>query len=432
MKNFEALTASFKNVIYPLTALFLGTMFICCAYSSLGSVLALKLNQSGTPTTISGLILAIYYLGGIFAAFTAPRFINKIGHIRSFAVFAASLSILVLGHSFSSDRIYWTILRLAEGYSISAITMCLESWINTRANNKNRGMIISVYMVTSYLGASLGQLFLNIQDSSGILLYILISILFSFALMPISLTTLPAPSIQTPKTMPYRKVYAASPVGFLCCVTSGVLVGSFYMLGTIYASNIGLSLKETSMFMFFGVMGGLLAQFPLGKLSDMMDRRYILLGIAIFLTILAPAVHFFVLQGGMSLIISTMLLGAGVFTLYPISVSHVNDLIKDDERISASGKLILTQNIGLVMGPILVSAGMSLFGTAFFMAAFAIIPIFFIVFTLKHIKIKPDINYLNITPTQPIPTAPASTFNELAQDDTLLERAKELITPTKE
>lgn len=416
MRKFKDMAVSFRTVIYPLTALLLGTMFVCCAYASLGSVLALRLNQAETPTTISGIILALYYLGSIIASFSAPKFINKVGHIRSFAIFAALLSIFVLGHGFSANRLYWVLLRLGEGYCIGGTTMCLESWINTRANNKNRGIIIAFYMITSYLGASLGQLFLNIPDTSGVLLYMLIAILFSIALIPISLTTLPAPSISTPKSMNYQKLYQLSPVGFICCIASGILVGTFYMLGAIYASNIGLSLKDISLFMFFGVMGGMLAQFPLGKLSDKMDRRYVLIGIAVFLVFMAPLTQFLVLKGGFTLIIATMFLGAGTFTMYPISVSHVNDLIDDEERISASGMLILAQNLGLVIGPIIVSAGMSLFGPLFFPAAFALIPLLFILFTLKMIKIKPDINYLNVTPTQLIPTAPANTFNELADN----------------
>lgn len=418
-KKIKNLAATFQTVIYPLTALLAGTMFVCCAYASLGSVLALRLNQSGTPTMISGIILSLYYLGSIIASFNAPKFINKIGHIRSFAIFAAILSICVLGHGFSANRFYWVLLRLGEGYCIGGTTMCLESWINTRANNKNRGMIIAFYMLTSYLGASLGQLFLNIPDANGVMLFMVIAILFSTALIPVSLTTLPAPSISETKSMNYRKLYHISPVGFICCIASGVLVGTFYMLGAIYASNIGLDLKSVSMFMFFGVMGGMLAQFPLGKLSDLTDRRYVLIGIAVFLVILAPVVQFLVLRGGAALIVVTMLLGAGTFTLYPISVSHVNDLINDEERINASGMLILAQNIGLVAGPIVVSAGMSLVGSWFFPAAFAILPILFILFTLKMIKIKPDINYLNVTPTQMIPTAPANTFNELVQNDAL-------------
>lgn len=417
MVRLKQFTSSLKNVIYPLTALFAATMFIGCSYASLGSVFALKLKQLETPTSIAGLILAMYYLGCVVASFSASGIINKVGHIRAFGAFASMLSIFVLAHSFSTDRLYWALLRFLEGYCIGGTSMCLESWINTKATNKNRGMVMSVYMVTSYLGAALGQLFLNIPDPSGLLLYIIISILFSLAMMPVSLTKLSAPVIENHKSMDFRKAYAISPVGFICCIASGILVGTFYMLGTIYATEIGLSLKNVSIFMFWGVMGGMLAQLPFGKLSDKMDRRHVLIGISALLVIAAPAANFLVLKGGWYLIVSTILIGCGTFTLYPISVSHINDLVTDDERISASSMLILTQNLGLILGPILVSAGMSLFGSWFFIASFSLIPALFIAFTLRHIKQKPEINYLNVTPTQPIPTAPTNAFSDLATDN---------------
>ena len=416
MFRLQKLASSFKNYIYPLTALFIATMLVCCSYASLGSVFALKLNQMNTPTSVSGLILSMYYLGCVIASFWASKIINKVGHIRSFAVFASMISIFVLAHSFSTNRLYWAILRLLEGFCIGGTSMCLESWINTKANNKNRGSVMSVYMVTSYLGAPFGQLFLNIPDPTGMLLYIIISILFSLALMPISLTKLSAPVIEEHASMSFKKAFDISPVGFICCIASGVLVGTFYMLGTIYASEIGLSLKNVSIFMFWGVMGGMFAQIPFGKLSDKMDRRYVLIGLSGLLIIVAPLAGFLVPMGGWYLILSTILIGSGTFTLYPISVSHINDLVTDEERISASGMLILTQNLGLIMGPILVSAGMSALGPWFFLAAFALIPMCFIAFTIRHIKSKPDINYLSVTPTKPIPTAPTNAFNDLATD----------------
>lgn len=417
MTGFHKVTASLKNIIYPLTALFTATMFICCSYASLGSVFALKLTQLDTPTNIAGVILAMYYLGSVIASFSASNIINKVGHIRAFGAFASMLSVFVLAHAFSTDRVYWALLRFFEGYCIGGTTMCLESWINTKASNKNRGLVMSVYMVTSYLGAALGQLFLTIPDKSGLLLYIIISILFSLAMMPVSLTKLSAPAIETHKSMDFRRAYAISPVGFTCCIASGILVGTFYMLGTIYATSIGLSLKNVSIFMFWGVMGGMFAQLPFGKLSDKMDRRYVLIGISVLLMVVAPAANFLVLKGGMYLIISTILIGCGTFTLYPISVSHINDLVTDEERVTASSMLILAQNIGLILGPVIVSAGMSWLGPWFFIASFSIIPALFIAFTVRHIKRKPDINYLNVTPTQPMPTSPTNAYNDLATDD---------------
>lgn len=426
MNLLKSSLASLKTVVSPLTALFAGTAFVCCGYASLSSIFAMKLNQSQTPTSIAGIILAMYYLGSVLASVSASRFINKVGHIRVFSAFASLLSALVLAHAFSPNHLYWAILRLAEGYCIGTIMMCLESWLNTRANNTNRGLIMAVYMITTYLGASLGQLFLNIPDSSGYILYIVISILFSIALLPVSMTALSVPKIQTYKSMSYKKTYQASPVGFICCITSGILIGTFYTLGTIYATEMGLSIYEVSLFMFFGVFGGLLAQFPLGKLSDLMDRRYVLIGICAVLVFLAPFIHFMIDKGTTALIISTMLLGSCIFTLYPISVSHVNDLIKDDERIYASGMLILAQNLGLIIGPIIVSAAMQAIGSSMFAFSFSLISAGFVFFTYKHIRNKPDINYVSNTPTTPVPVAPTHAFNELSQDDTLADKAKEL------
>lgn len=423
---------SLKAIVSPLSAFLAGTALVCCGYASLNSTFAVRLNQAQTPMYIAGIILALYYLGSVLASITASRFINKVGNIRAFSAFTSLLAALVLTHTFSQQHLFWAFLRLGEGYCIGTISMCLESWLNTRATNKNRGVIMSLYMVTTYLGSSIGQLSLNIPDQSGFLIYILISIIFSIALIPVSLTALPAPSIQMYKSMSYLKAYNISPVGFICCISSGILVGTFYLLGAIFASNIGLNIKQVSLFMFFGVVGGLLAQFPLGKLSDLFDRRYVLIGICAALCLIAPLSYFMIMKGGIYLIISTMVLGSCIFTLYPISVSHINDLITDDERVHTSGLLILAQNIGLILGPVIVSAGMSQFGSAFFIASFFIIAVLFILFAIGHIRKKPDINYLNVTPTAPIPTSPTHAFNELATHDTIMDKAKEMLVEKKD
>ena len=424
MEIFYASLKSLKAAVSPLSAFLTGTAFVCCGYASLNSTFALRLSQDQTPLYVSGFILALYYLGSVLASMTASRFINKVGNIRVFSAFTSLLSALVLTHVFSAEHSYWAVLRLSEGYCIGTISMCLESWLNTRANNKNRGVIMSLYMVTTYLGSSLGQLFLNIPDHTGYLIFILISIIFSVALIPVSLTALPAPNIQIYKSMPYKKAYQISPVGFVGCIASGLLVGTFYLLGTIYASNLGLSIKDVSLFMFFGVIGGLLAQFPVGKISDMTDRRYVLIAICAALCIFAPLSYFLAPRGGLSLIISAMLVGSCIFTLYPISVSHINDLVTDEQRVHASGLLILSQNIGLISGPIIVSVAMSSLGNWFFIASFFVISVLFIVFAVRHIRKKPDIKYISITPTTPLPTAPTHAFHELATHDGILDKAQ--------
>lgn len=396
----------------------------CCAYALLTSTLGLRMAEASVSTFAAGIVLSLYYAGYIIASLTSNQIINRVGHIRAFSTYISLFSALVLMHYFSDNPVYWGILRLLEGYCMGSSFMCLESWLNTRANNNNRGLLMSLYMITSYLGASTGQLLLNIPDPQGIVIYIVVSVIFSLALVPISLTALPSPNITVHKSMSLIKLYKISPVGVIGCLCSGIFVGGFYSLGAIYANLIGLDVQMTSLFMFFGVLGGLLIQFPLGRLSDRMDRRFLMMWIAGILFFIAPWVHFFVSDGVWQLCTGALLLGCGTFILYPLSVSHVNDLIEDDDRVNAAGMLILLQSLGMIFGPVAISYFMQHFGAISFVLAYSAVTAGFVLFTLKHITFKPDINYINITPTAPMPIDTTHAFHELASDDKLSTFAK--------
>ncbi len=413
-----------RTIVSPLTAFFAGTALACCAYALLTSTLGLRMAEASVSTFAAGIVLSLYYAGYIIASLTSNQIINRVGHIRAFSTYISLFSALVLMHYFSDNPVYWGILRLLEGYCMGSSFMCLESWLNTRANNNNRGLLMSLYMITSYLGASTGQLLLNIPDPQGIVIYIVVSVIFSLALVPISLTALPSPNITVHKSISLIKLYKISPVGVIGCLCSGIFVGGFYSLGAIYANLIGLDVQMTSLFMFFGVLGGLLIQFPLGRLSDRMDRRFLMMWIAGILFFIAPWVHFFVSDGVWQLCTGALLLGCGTFILYPLSVSHVNDLIEDDDRVNAAGMLILLQSLGMIFGPVAISYFMQHFGAISFVLAYSAVTAGFVLFTLKHITFKPDINYINITPTAPMPIDTTHAFHELASDDKLSTFAK--------
>lgn len=407
----------FRQILSPLSAFFMGTMFACLGFALLSSVLAIRLSQNGASTTLAGVVLSLYYLGYIIASQSAYKIINKVGQIRAFSAFVSVFSALALMHYFSPNPSYWGLLRLMEGYCIGSSFMCLESWLNTRTSNQTRGMIMAIYMLISYLGAGVGQLMLNLADKSGVFIYILVSIIFSLALVPISLTALPTPDLSIAKSMSLLKIYKKTPVGVMGCIISGVLVGMFYSLGVIYAHKVGLTLKQTSFFMFFGIIGGMLAQIPLGRLSDVFDRRFVLMyicGVAFFII---PWLHLFINDGGWHLAISTMLLGVCTFSLYPISVSHVNDMIKDDERVGTSGMMIMLQSVGLIVGPIVVAFFMQEFGEFSFILSYSVICGFFVLYVLKDIAKHPNITYVEVTKTDPIPLSASSILPELLSDD---------------
>lgn len=416
-----------KTLLSPLSAFFIGTGLTCCAYALMTSISSLRLEAMGVPTSRAGLVLSLYYLGYVFASLKAYKIINKVGHIRAFTAYISVFSALSVLHYFNSSVIFWGVMRLAEGYCIGAATLCLESWLNTRANNRNRGVIMSVYMVTTYLGSSLAQIMINIPDTGGVTIYIIISVLFSIALVPISLTALPTPEISAHQSMPLSKLYKKTPVGVLACFVSGFLVGTFYVLGTIFCKKMGLSTAQTSMFMFFGVLGGMSAQLPVGRLSDKMDRRYVLLFSSIILCILSPVMYFLMSKGGWYLGTCAFFLGASLFVLYPVCVSHINDLVEDNERVQASGRLILLQGSGLITGPIVVSFFMEHIGNISFVGSFSIITLALCVFIKKQMTVKPDIDYVQITPTTPTPISTSAVFEELSTDDTAADRIKKVL-----
>lgn len=430
MKLISATLNTVKTVASPLSAFLAGTGLTCCAFSLLSSTLALRMTQNGVSTSEAGIILSLYYAGYILASFWSHHLINRVGHIRTFCAFISIFSAIVPLHFMSPWAPYWGFLRLSEGFCIGTCFMCLESWLNTRSNNKNRGLIMSLYMITTYLGSSLGQLFLNLPDNNGLLIYVFVASLFSIALVPISLTALPSPDITVHKSMSLVKLYKISPVGVTGCFASGFLVGAFYILGAIYCRQIGLDVRQTSIFMFCGIFGGMLAQLPVGRLSDKMDRRYVLLGMSLFLLFIAPLVQLLIHENTIIMAIGAAILGGGTFVMYPVCVSHVNDQIEDSERVNASSMLILLQSMGLIIGPIIISFAMQHWGAVWFLLSFSVVSIAVIANTAKQIATKP-LNYITVTPTDPMPLAPTHAYNELTQDDSLLDKAKDLLAEKK-
>ena len=420
-----------RAVFSPLTAFFIGTLFTCSAYGLLSSYLALRLNGAHVPMFYTGIIMSVYYVGYIFATLSSYKIINRVGHIRAFSAYISILSALVLLHAVYFNPLYWGILRLSEGYCLASSLMCLESWLNTRSNNKNRGIIMSVYMVTTYLGSAFGQLFLNIPDPQGFVLLIVVSFLYSVALVPISLTALPTPDISRHKAMSLRELHQKAPMGVVGCIVSGVFVGSVYVLGAIYAQKSGLDISRTSLFMFFCILGGMSAQIPVGRLSDKMDRRFIMMWISGGLFVVAPWLHFFMTESVWELAAASLLLGSGVFVLYPICVSHVNDMIDDDARTEASGLLIMLQSVGMIAGPVIISFLMQVFGSMSFLVSFSVVSGAFVLYALKNVTFRPDVGYIAVTKTDPVPMMPTHVFTKITQDDTLLDKAKSLFVEKK-
>lgn len=376
----------------PIAALLTGVGIMTLGYGFLGTLLAVRMSVEGFATFTSGLVMAAYFLGLMVGSLTAQRAVAAVGHIRVFAAFASVFSAATLIHVFVIEPWTWAVLRVVEGYSMAALFLCVESWLNERATNETRGTVLSMYMITTYLFAGLAQFLLTMGAVEGFFLFALTSVLLSIALVPVALSRSPAPPLPELRVLGLRRLLAISPVGVAGCFVAGATNGAFYALGPRFGAATGLDNLGISILMGFAIFGGLLFQWPLGRLSDRVDRRRVIGGASLFLAAVGVALAAAVSRGagvaegteavfgarGMTpwLLVLILPFGGVLFALYPLSLAHANDHIDPKDFVAASGGLILFYSIGATAGPIAASAvmeGLGPSGLFAFIGAFAIL-----------------------------------------------------------
>jgi MFS family permease len=245
-------------------------------------------------------------------------------------------------------------------------------------------------MIFLYSGQAAGQFMLNLQDASGFLLFVLVSILISFAAIPVALTRVAPPMLPDVVGLSFRHLYQASPLGLVGTVASGLVLGSFYSLGPVFASGIGLDLSQTGLFMSTAIIGGVLLQLPVGRLSDVFDRRLVIVAVLGAMVLVCIGTAAVAGLGSSLLYLVTFVLGGVSFSLYPLCVAHTNDHLEPAARVSASGGLILAYSAGATAGPLLSSSAMTLAGAAGLFAFMAATSAVALVFALWRMRVRPS------------------------------------------
>ncbi|MGY0400081.1 MAG: MFS transporter [Ostreibacterium sp.] len=358
------------------------------ANSLFSTIISIRSKTESFPDAIIGIVLAGYFAGLLLSSFYAVRVVALIGHIRSFALFASFASTVALMHLLWVNPFLWGTFRIISGFCMGGMIVVTEGWLNERADNNNRGSIMSVYMITVYACSGIAQLILMLGSSDGFRLFVFVSILYSLALIPILMTQSKAPITPESHKPNVKRLAQTSPVGVTGSFVVGFINGIFYALSPIFAHSLGLSLRETAIFMALSIMSGMLLQFPLGKFSDKIDRRWV-----IAFSSVATSVACYVLFRAnandiITLYLSGIFYGALAFSVYPICMAHINDVTPDNERTQTSGGVLMFYGIGAVVGPILAGFIMP-FGVHFIYALSGSLALLFGIYTMIRLKVKP-------------------------------------------
>lgn len=336
----------------------------------LSTLVAVRLEAAGTSAVLIGAVATAYFAGLTVGALYVTRLIERVGHIRTFAACVSLFSISTLAYALLQAPLFWMGLRFIDGLCLAGVFVCLESWLNDRADRTTRGTILAAYMIAVYVGQSLGQLLLDVPARDPGVPFIIASMLISLGVIPVVLTRIPGPEPVESRALTPRYLFAISPLGVVGTVASGLLLGAFYGMGAVFARRLGLSIGATAWFMTIVILGGVALQWPLGRLSDRFDRRRVIVG-TLAGTLVTTALAALAGIGPMLFVLAAAFGGLS-FALYPLCVAHTNDHATPAQRVGVSGGLIIIYSVAAAIGPLFAAALMTLIGPAGFFVALAL------------------------------------------------------------
>lgn len=377
------------GALVPISALLLANAFLLLGHGLLLTLLPIAASAAGFSDTQVALTGSAYFLGFVSGCLATPYMLRRVGHIRSFAVLATCYSVVILIFPLLPEFYSWMILRFFIGVAISGLYMIIESWLNGSSDAKNRGSILSVYTTLSFIMVMIGQQLLNLGNAQDWMLYGLVAIFVSIAIIPVSLTLSAAPAAVHQVKVNIFKVWQHSHIALIGVVVTGLVTGAFWSLAPIYAKDNGFESSQLAAFVSATVLGGACFQLPLGKLSDKFDRRIVLMYLALAgaaVSLLFVGLPYIVTTfGGWPASIAAFFWGGTCMTLYAICLAHANDNATSDDFVEISSAMLITLGLSSAIGAPMASFAMSLLGAnGLYVFISVCLIIFFVIVVLRR------------------------------------------------
>lgn len=339
------------QALVQVQSLLLGMGVLLAGSGLLATLLGLRATEEGFSDGTIGLVMSAFYLGYVAGTLLIPRIIRRVGHIRTFAALAAISSAAAIMHGLWVDPWVWVGLRLINGVTLLGLYMVIESWLNTRADS-NRGQIFGTYMMVSLFAYGAGQFLIGIHGPMEVATFAIVALLFSLGLVPIALTRTRQPPPMETARLPLKELFRLAPTGLIGALFAGVITGTIYGMAAVYASRIGLSSNQVALFIATVIIGGALLQWPIGRLSDGRDRRYIIILTALFSGLFAGGLLLVEHSQLVVLLAVTLLFGGFSFSIYSVSVAQTNDRLTADQVLEGTRGLLMVNGAGSAIGPI--------------------------------------------------------------------------------
>ena len=351
-----------RQTVSPFIALFISFGLLLTGGGLLTTLIAVRMAEEAFATEVIGIVTACYSLGFVLATRVCAGIIARVGHIRSFAAFAALAAISTLVYPMRIDPWVWAGMRLAYGFSLAGLFMVTESWLNDRTPTERRGQVLGAYSIVAYVGLGGGQFLLLTGRAGGFELFSLAAMLFAAAVVPVTLTRIASPELPAMERIGLRALLAASPLGLVGSALAGAINGAFLGLAPVFARDSGFTETWISLLMGLSILGGFALQWPIGHLSDRFNRRDVMMGVSFAMTACSLAIVYAVGRSDAAVVALAVLWGGLAFTIYPIAVSLTHDFLAASQVLGASAALLLVHGLGMIAGPLVAAQLMAMLG----------------------------------------------------------------------
>ncbi len=351
--------------IFPIIALFMSTSFLQAGGGVHAILLPVRAQIEGFSTSSIAFIGTSYAVGFTLGCVVVPLLVRRVGHVRTFGALSALLASVMLLNGLVVNPLAWIVLRAIAGLCFAGSYMIIESWLNERISNENRGSLFSIYMIVSLVFAMAGQYLLIVADPELQTLFMVGAILYALAVLPTALSKAQSPAPLTRVKFDLVRLYLNSPAAAISAIVAGVLSGAWANFAPVFAKQSGMSNANIANVLVFAMIGSIIFQMPIGRLSDMMDRRYVMMGTSFF-----GALVGFILAGvsvingepGYLFFGGIIVFGGFIYSIYSLAVAHANDYANPEDFVETASGLLILFGVGSMIGPMAMAPIMDALG----------------------------------------------------------------------
>lgn len=377
------------RLLISFAALFLSVILLQLGIGGVAPLDAISGVELGFSTAQIGTLGSAHFLGFFIGCWWAPRLMGNVGHSRAFAAFTAAGTIGLIAHMMIVNPLAWALLRMLSGLCVAGCYTIIEAWLQAKVTNETRGRAMGLYRIVDIGGSLSAQLVIGVLAPATYFSYNLLAIICCAALLPVTVSRAEQPGTPAAPRLRPAIAWNRSPLAAVAVIVSGVSTAAFRMVGPIYGVEVGLSADMIALFLAAFVLGGALAQFPVGWLADKLDRRTVLMWLSVSAALACALTIALSGFGTAAVFLAAGFFGLTTMPIYSVAAAHAHDFAGDEERVELSAALMFLYAIGAIASPLFASTLIAAFGAPAMFVFIAVIHLLLLLFGALRMRARP-------------------------------------------